>query len=100
MKFPEYQKVSNFLQNKYVFSSLIFAAWILFFDKNNVTDHIRNHRKVRELDQQKEFYKEKIKVDKLKLEYLNSGVENLEKFAREQYFMAKPGEELFLVIEK
>jgi len=100
MKFPEYQKVSDFLQNKYVFSLLIFAAWILFFDKNNVVDHIRNHRKVVNLTEQKEFYKEKIKVDKLKLEYLNSGVENLEKFAREQYYMAKPGEEVFVVIEK
>jgi cell division protein DivIC len=100
MKFPEYQKVSDFVQNKYFFASIIFAAWILFFDKNNVADHIRNYRKVKNLETQKEFYKGKIAVDKQKLEYLNSGVENLEKFAREQYYMKKSGEDIFVVVEK
>ena len=100
MKFPEYQKVSDFIKNKYFFASIIFAVWILFLDKNNVVDHIRNHRKVQNLTEQKEFYKERISIDKQKLEYLNSGIENLEKFAREQYYMAKPGEEIFVVVEK
>ena len=100
MKFPEYHKVARIVSNKFFIASLIFAVWILFLDKNNVADHIRNIRKVENLKRQKEFYKEKIKKDKQKLEYLNSGDENLERFAREQYFMTKPGEEVFIVIEK
>ena len=100
MKFPEYQKVLDIVRNKYFFASVIFAVWILFLDKNNIVDHVRNQKKVKNLEAQKEFYKEKIAVDKHKLEYLNSGVENLEKFAREQYYMVKPGEEVFIVVEK
>lgn len=40
-----------------------------------------------------------IKVDRQKLEDLKEGEEKLEKFAREQYYMAKPGEEVFIVVD-
>jgi cell division protein FtsB len=38
-------------------------------------------------------------VDKQKLEDLKAGEEKLEKFAREQYFMSKPDEDVFVVVE-
>jgi cell division protein FtsB len=53
-----------------------------------------------ELIEQKEYYKERIASDKQKLEDLKSGVADLERFAREQYFMSKPDEDIFIVVEK
>lgn len=61
---------------------------------------MKNKKKLGELVQQKEYYKEKILSDRQKLQDLNSGYENLEKFAREQYYMAKPDEDIFIVVEE
>jgi cell division protein FtsB len=52
------------------------------------------------LNKQKEYYLERIEADKQKLEDLNAGKKQLEKFAREQYYMSKPDEDLFIVIEE
>ena len=79
--------------------SFLFVAWILFFDEDNITDHIRNKRKLGELLTQKKYYKEQIGADKQKLEDLKKGVDELERFAREQYFMSMPDEDVFVVVE-
>jgi cell division protein FtsB len=62
--------------------------------------NLENKQRLNELIQQKEYYNEKIASDKQKLEELNAGQEELEKFAREQYFMSKPDEDVFIVIEE
>ena len=87
-------------RNKYLVATIIFLAWILFFDENSIVSHNRNNRRLKELTEQKETYREQIKSDEQKLEDLNSGTENLEKFAREQYYMSKPDEDVFIVEEK
>jgi cell division protein FtsB len=88
------------LRNKYAVAILIFLAWILFFDENNLMAHHRNKQRLKALKEQRVFYREKIEADKRKLEELRSGNRNLEKYAREQYYMTKPDEDLFLVVEK
>lgn len=85
---------------KYLIATLIFLGWIMFFDENSILSHMKNKKKLGELVQQKEYYKEKILSDRQKLQDLNSGYENLEKFAREQYYMAKPDEDIFIVVEE
>ena len=85
---------------KYVVAIVLFLAWIIFFDENSIIIHQKNRKALHELIQQKEYYKERIKSDKQKLQDLKSGVENLEKFAREQYYMSKPDEDVFIVVEE
>ena len=87
------------LKNKYFVASVLFLAWILFFDDDSIVSHIQNKRKLRELNEQKEYYKEQIVADKQKLEDLNSGIDELEKFAREQYHMSMPDEDVYIVVE-
>lgn len=86
--------------NKFVIVSLLFLAWIIFFDENSIVSHQKNKQRLQELIQQKAYYKNQIESDKQKLEDLKSGVEELEKFAREQYYMAKPDEDIFIVVEE
>lgn len=86
--------------NKYVIALIIFGAMIIFFDENSIVSHVKNKRQLNELVQQKEYYIERIAVDKQKLEDLNKGKEELEKFAREQYYMSKPDEDVFIVVEE
>jgi cell division protein DivIC len=88
------------LKNKYFISSLLFLAWIIFFDENSFVSHAENNRRLNELNRQKEYYQERIETDKQKLEDLNAGINELEKFAREQFFMSKPDEDIFIVVEQ
>jgi len=87
------------IKNKYFVATVLFLAWILFFDDDSIVSHIQNKRKLRELNEQKEYYKEQIVADKQKLEDLNSGIDELEKFAREQYHMSMPDEDVYIVVE-
>ncbi len=80
-------------------ASILFLTWIIFFDENSIVSHQKNKHRLYELKQQEEYYKERIEVDKQKLEDLKAGEEKLEKFAREQYYMSKPGEDVFVVVE-
>ena len=94
------RKWSKVLKNKYFIASILFLAWIVFFDENSFVSHAENKRRLNELNKQKEYYLDQIGEDKQKLEDLNAGEKELEKFAREQYYMSKPDEDLFIVIEE
>ena len=74
--------------------------WIMFFDENNLVSHKRNKRQLKTLKEQSTFYREKIEADKKKLEELRSGTKNLEKYAREEFHMTRPDEDLYLIVEK
>ena len=86
--------------NKFVIVSILFAVWIIFFDENSIVSHVKSKRQLNELKQQKEYYQERIASDRQKLQDLNKGKEELEKFAREQYQMSKPDEDVFIIVEE
>ena len=85
------------LKNKYSLSLILFFAWILFFDSNNLIDRSISLKRMHQLEKDKIFYEEKITEDRAKLDELDSNPANLEKFAREQYLMKKDGEDIFIV---
>lgn len=94
------EKISKMFSYKYLIAIVLFLAWIIFFDENSIVAHQKNKRQLKELIQHKDYYKKRIVSDRQKLEDLKSGVENLEKFAREEYHMSKPDEDVFLVEEE
>jgi len=88
------------IRNKFVITSLIFGVWILLFDQNNMLDRFHDVKKLNELKQEKEYFKQKIQEDQRRMKELMSDKESLEKFAREEYLMKKDEEDVFLVIEE
>jgi cell division protein FtsB len=88
------------IKNKYILTGLLFFTWLILFDQNSIVDRISLARRNSELQEQKEHYQHEIESNRLKMEELHSNPENLEKYAREQYLMKKPDEELFIVIEE
>ncbi len=88
------------LGNKFFIASVLFLTWIIFFDENSIVTHQENKQRLHELLQQKEYYMERIAADEQKLEDLKAGEDKLEKFAREQYYMSKPDEDVFIVVEE
>ena len=57
-------------------------------------------RAVNVMEEQKQYYFEKIKADSARLYQLRTDNENLEKFAREQYLMKRDDEEVFVIVEE
>lgn len=94
---PKYHLFS-FLLNKYIVAFLIFLVWLAFFDHNNWVEKWQLKRKITTLKKEKSYYQEKIKEDNRRIKELLSSKENLEKFAREQYLMKKPNEDIFIIV--
>ena len=95
-----FRLVTPLLKNRYVLTFLVFLTWIGFFDQNNLLERNKLANRIDELEQQKVHYQEEIKQNKQRIKELQSNPENLEKFAREQYLMKKPDEEIFVVTTK
>ena len=78
---------------------IIFLVWLTFFDSNDLYTQIKQTAKLRSLENEKAFYTEKIEEVKQDREELLSDDELLEKFARENYLMKKPAEDVYVVVE-
>ena len=87
------------VKNKYVLTISVFAIWMLFFDQNNAVDRIKMSREINQLEEDREYYLEQIQKDSTRFHELTTDQDNLEKYAREQFFMKKKQEDVFVVIE-
>ena len=78
---------------------VILIAMLFFFSDSSVTKRIRYESRIKDLENQIEFYRRQAETDKEKLDELQSNKEDLEKFARENYLMKKENEEVFIIKE-
>lgn len=84
------------MTNMYVMVLTAFLIWMVFFDTNSVLIHNELQKEIEKLEKTKDFLKEEIARDKEIIDKLNSKDE-LEKFAREEYYLKKKNEEIFLI---
>lgn len=72
-------------------------AMLFFFSDSSLLKRIKYENEIRDLKSQIEYYRNQIEIDKAKLNELQSNLENLEKYARENYLMKKENEEVFVI---
>jgi cell division protein FtsB len=94
------KKVLKYSSNFYLLATLSFLLWMIFIDSNSLSTQWRLTKQLWDLEDQKEFYKQK----KIQIQHERTALfgnpELLEKFAREKYLMKKPTEDLYVVVEK
>ncbi len=90
----------DLLRNKYFLATLVFAVWMLFFDRNDIASQYEYGRQVSKLQEEKDFYEKEIKQVKKDLNELNTDLQTAEKYARERYFMKKDNEDVFVIIRE
>ncbi len=73
-----------------------FVIWMVFFDTNSVLIHRELNQEIKKLEKKREFLKDEIEKDKKIIEKL-SDPEELEKFAREKYYLKRKNEEIYLI---
>jgi cell division protein DivIC len=98
IRFNFIEKVPPFFRNKYILTIIIFLVWILLFDSNNLIARFKDMNELHKLRTDKEYYTKRIEADRQKLHELKTDNKNLEKFAREQYHMKKPDEDLYIIL--
>lgn len=82
--------------NIYLLVSVFFIVWMLFFDTNSFRILWSLESKINQLKQQKKELIRQINEDRLMIQKLSDSIE-LEKFGREQYYLKKADEDIFIV---
>lgn len=105
-----FRKVVPYLLNRYIFISLLFVVWIIFFDKNNVISQHEYSKKLNQLKKNKAYYETEIEVNRKEMDELSIEdtsvvydpvrMKKLEKFAREKYLMKKDDEDVFVITKE
>ena len=90
--------LSFWLRNKYFIALSVFAAIMLFFDKNDIFTQAARKNQLRNLQESKQYYVDNIATQLKELEELESDP-GKEKYAREKYLMKKDNEDLYLIPE-
>ena len=91
--------IFNIIGNKYLLSVTVFLVWISFFDRNDLFTQFDRKQELKKLETSKDFYEHEIKDTRKNLTDLNNDPAILEKMARENFFMKRNGEEVFLIID-
>jgi cell division protein DivIC len=94
------KKLPRLFRNFYFLGILFFVVWMFFFDSNDLVSRYQLGAKLRELENEKEYYQQKINEVKKDQAELMGNRESLEKFAREKYLMKKENEDIFIIEEK
>ena len=88
----------HYVLNKYVIAICLFLVWMVFFDKTSFLVINELNGEINKYEEQLDYYKtEYEKNDQFYKKLMNNKSEK-EKYARENYFMKKPNEEIFILV--
>jgi len=93
-------RIPSYYKNFYSILGITFLLWMTFIDSNDLINRFRTYKKLNNLENEREYYLEKIKTVQKDREELLGTMPLLEKFAREKYLMKKPNEDIFIIEEK
>ncbi|MCX8142899.1 MAG: septum formation initiator family protein [Bacteroidia bacterium] len=87
----------KWILNRYFLTAFFFVIWLLFFDKNDIFTQKDLSKQLKRLYEEKRYYKTEIEKNNLLIEEFKNNIESIERFAREQYWMKKDNEEVYIV---
>ena len=86
----------NYFKNIFIIVLTVFIIWMLFFDAHSWLFHRELNKEIEELEYQKEHYKNEIAKDNKAIKELSTE-EGIERAARENYYMKKANEDIFII---
>lgn len=94
------RKLPKAFRNFYIVTAAIFLIWMLVLDSNNLIARYQLSSKLNALEDEKEYYQEKIQEVEKDRNELFGDRESIEKFAREKYLMKKKSEDIYIIVEE
>jgi cell division protein FtsB len=86
--------------NKYWLVTILFLAFTFLIGDSNIYNRYKYEEKIRSLENEIGKYRKEIETNRKKIEELQTDKIGLEQFAREEYLMKKPDEDIFIVEEE
>ena len=84
------------ISNKYLLILLLFGTWMLFLDNYSYMDQRVLNKQIDEFQNNKKYYQDEIRKDKENIKLLKNQ-DQVEKYAREKYYMKKDSEDIYIV---
>ncbi|WP_254562312.1 FtsB family cell division protein [Dyadobacter diqingensis] len=84
----------------YTATFVVWLVWILFLDNNNLKVVLSHRVKMKELEKQKSILEDKIKKVVRERNEVFGNPKMLEKWAREEYYMRKPHEDVYVIVDE
>ena len=89
-------KYFKIFTNIYILSTTLFLFWMLFMDTNSFMFHEQLKSEINQLIEQKKKLEIEIDIDKKLIKDLQN-IDNYEAFARENFYMKKDNEEIYII---
>jgi cell division protein FtsB len=94
------EKMKSLFKNKYFVVCLCFFMYILLLEETNFFTLMGYKMKVHDLKGQAAYYEDQLIETKISLTELTTDDEALERFAREQHYMKRENEDVFVFVEE
>lgn len=86
----------KFLGNRYVLVIAFVGVWLLFLDNYSYFEHQPLNKKLKELEDNRDYYINEIKKDSISIQNLKNA-DKTEHFAREKYYMKRENEDIYII---
>ena len=86
--------------NAYWLVTIVFFALTFVMGDSSLYKRYTYDEKIRSLEKEIKHYQKEIEINSKKLNDLHTDKEGLERFAREEYFMKKPDEDVYIIKNK
>lgn len=93
-------KVPRLLKNKYVLVLLAAAVWMTFFDKYSAISQFKMRDNIAKLQADKEMYQMEILDSDYEISKIKTDKNEVERYAREHYWLKKDNEDVFIIVEE
>ena len=86
--------------NAYWLVTIVFFALTFVMGDSSLYKRYTYDEKIRSLEKEIKHYQKEIEINSKELNDLHTDKEGLERFAREEYFMKKPNEDVYIIKNK
>ena len=86
--------------NAYWLVTIVFFALTFVMGDSSLYKRYTYDENIRSLEKEIKHYQKEIEINSKKLNDLHTDKEGLERFAREEYFMKKPNEDVYIIKNK
>lgn len=97
-KSPAWKFIQMYVLNKYFITVFLFLIWMIFFDSTSFLVVNELNQEIEKYEDQLSYYKSEYEKNDNFYKKLMNNKDEKEKFARENYFMKKPNEEIFILV--
>ena len=84
----------------YYVSTCVLLVWMFVLDTNDLSVQFRLSKELADLEAEHEYYRHKLKELKQERSAVMGNPALLEKYAREKYYMKRPKEDVFVIVDQ